>query len=129
MTTIVLHNLFTKNDFSNNKETKRIKSFPDAFYSYKRKFDKKNYSKKTNTLFIENLSIIYYKEFYNFFSVLPGFIDIKYVKDQRNLCFIIFDTIQDAEDAMNLFKKSYNDLYYITYSKELTRNKKKSVSL
>ena len=95
-------------------------SFPDAFSSYKKKFDR---FKKTNTLFIENFNTNDHKSFYNFFSSLDGFNDIRIVNNyNKKLCFIIFIDISYANDALMKYLSSSLNKYNITFSKEITRN-------
>lgn len=95
-------------------------NFPEAFSSYRRKFDR---LKKTNTLFIENFNINDYKSFYNFFSSLEGFNDLRTVNNyNKKLCFIIFIDISYANDALLKYFASSLYKYNVTFSKEITRN-------
>jgi hypothetical protein len=98
-------------------------TFPQAFSSYKKKINK---GYKSDTLIIENFDINDYSLFYNFFSVLKGYLDFRiFSNNNKYTCYFIFADVLCSNNALMRYNKSFNryinsDInkkYYVTFAK------------
>lgn len=103
--------------------------FPSAFMSYSKQYEHKikKTVPETNTLFIVS-DTIDSNIIESVFNNMKGFLEFNIINhDTKQLCFITFDTVANASNALVKVKANNMINYNITFSKSCTRNLKNPI--